>query len=248
MLPAKMKTRLHDWVTAAAGITALAGLGALVLRQRTAAAICASACLATILAARWSSQRTPSPMPYTLRWVLYLPRWPLSVGRLREALGVRPGERVLELGPGVGIYSLPMASTLVPGGSLEVLDIQSEMLATLRYRAERAGIGNIVTTQGDAQHLPYPDAAFDAAYVIGVLGELPDPEAALNELRRVLKPNGRLVVGEALVVDPDGVRLAPLCDMAARAGFVFERKLGLRAAYFAAFSSPSTASTPSPPA
>lgn len=230
-----MKTRRHDWVTAGAAITALAGVGALALRQPMVAVACGGACLAALLTARSSSQRAPSPMPHALRWVLYLPRWPLSVGRLRGMLGGRPGMRVLELGPGVGIYSVPIASTLLPGGVLDVIDIQTEMLATLGSRAKRAGIDNIVATQGDAQHLPYADAVFDAAYAIGVLGELPDPGAALNELRRVLKPNGRLIVGEALVVDPDGVRLTTLQQMAARAGFVFERQLGPGAAYFAAF-------------
>jgi SAM-dependent methyltransferase len=240
MNPPKMKTRLPDWATVAAVVAALAGMAAFGLRRPTVAAACGVACLMALLAARGSSQRAPSPMPYALRWVLYLPRWPLSARRLRAALDVRPGARVLELGPGVGIYSLPIASALLPGGVLEVLDIQTEMLATLRRRARRAGVDNLVMAQGDAQRLPYADGAFDAAYLIGVLGELPAPSAALNELRRVLKPNGRLVVGEALFVDPDGVRLATLRDMAARAGFVFERRLGPGAAYYAAFSSPAT--------
>jgi ubiquinone/menaquinone biosynthesis C-methylase UbiE len=80
-----------------------------------------------------------------------------------------------------------------------------------------------------------PDGTFDAAYLVGVLGEIPDPSAALRELRRVLHPRGRLVVGEALVVDPDGVRLPTLRRLTATAGFVEERRLGPPFVYFARF-------------
>jgi ubiquinone/menaquinone biosynthesis C-methylase UbiE len=127
-------------------------------------------------------------MPFGLRWVLYLPRWPLTEARLRTILAPRPGERILEIGPGVGIYALPIAAALTPGGSLDVIDIQPEMLAVLDRRAHASGVRNITANRGDAQRLPYEDAAFDAAYVIGVLGEIPDPASALKELRRVLQP------------------------------------------------------------
>jgi ubiquinone/menaquinone biosynthesis C-methylase UbiE len=75
------------------------------------------------------------------------------------------------------------------------LDIHYKMLENLQRRAVKAGITNIVATQGDAQALPYPRHRFDVAYVIGTLGEIPDTAAALRELRRVLEPTGRLVIG-----------------------------------------------------
>jgi ubiquinone/menaquinone biosynthesis C-methylase UbiE len=104
----------------------------------------------------------------------------------------------------------------------------------LKQRAVRAGITNIVTTQGDAQALPYPSHTFDGAYMIGTLGEIPDEAAALRELRRVLKPRGRLVIGEVLV-DPDYVSLAALKEKAHDAGLVLERTTGPRVSYFALF-------------
>ena len=68
-------------------------------------------------------------------------------------------------------------------------------------RARAEGLDNVQPCLGDARELPYPPATFDAAYLVTVLGEIPDQEAALRQLRRVLRPGGRLVVGE-LFVDP----------------------------------------------
>lgn len=102
----------------------------------------------------------------------------------------------------------------------------------LMRRAAGRGLTNIVPRQGDAQRLPYLDHGFDAAYLISVLGEIPDPVAALRELRRVLKPEGRLVVGE-VVIDPDFVSLPALEENAEKAGFALARSAGPRCAYLA---------------
>jgi ubiquinone/menaquinone biosynthesis C-methylase UbiE len=77
------------------------------------------------------------------------------------------------------------------------------MLDDVMSRARTQGITNIRAARG----LPYGDGTFDAAYLVGVLGEIPDEPTALRELRRVLKPNGRLVIGEVFF-DPDFVRWA----------------------------------------
>jgi SAM-dependent methyltransferase len=227
------RARPHDWVSVGGAMAGLAAVGALAAGRAVAAVACGVIAVAATLAARASSRRHPAPMPYSLRWVLYAPRWPLSVARLCRILEPRAGERILEIGPGVGIYSLPIAAELRPAGVLDALDVQREMLGALARRAARAGATNVVPAEGNAQRLPYPEGSFDAAYLVGVLGEIPDPAAALRELRRVLKPGGRLVVGEALVVDPDAVRFPALLEVARRAGFDFERRLGPRFAYFA---------------
>ena len=90
------------------------------------------------------------------------------------------------------------------------------------------------TAHGDARALPYPDSTFDAAYLVGVLGEIPDEAAALRELRRVLRPGGRLVVGE-VAFDPDLVRFGVLERRADAAAFTFDRKLGGALSYLARF-------------
>jgi ubiquinone/menaquinone biosynthesis C-methylase UbiE len=91
---------------------------------------------------------------------------------------------------------------------------------------------NIRPRLGDAQALPYDDATFDAAYLVTVLGEIADQDAALRELRRVLRPNGRLVVGE-LFGDPHMVGERSLRRRATAAGLRFERRIGPRWGYFA---------------
>ncbi len=184
--------------------------------------------------ARIFSRQAPGPMPHRFRGVLFLPRGPHSSAHLHRILEPRAGERILEIGPGVGIHAVPMAAALVPGGVLEAMDAQVAMLADLEHRADRASVTNIVTTQGNAQRLPYVDRSFDAAYLIGVLGEVPDGDAALRELRRVLKPDGRLIIGE-MVLDPDYVTLSALTRAAENAGFLFDRRQGPKAAYFARF-------------
>jgi len=177
---------------------------------------------------------TPGPFPYTFRWFLRLPRPGHSPRQLARILQPRGGEHLLEIGPGIGTHALPIASALVPDGVLDVLDVQQEMLEAVRRRARAAGIANIIGCVGDAAHLPYPDGWFDGAYLIGVLGEIPDGDGTLRELARVLKPTGRLVVGE-LLIDPDFIPFRRLQTRAEQAGFTLQRKTGSAVAYLARF-------------
>jgi ubiquinone/menaquinone biosynthesis C-methylase UbiE len=98
-------------------------------------------------------------------------------------------------------------------------------------RARKAGLGNGEPRRGDARRLPYPDAAFDAAYLVTVLGEIPDQDTALRELRRVIKPGGRVVVGE-LLGDPHMVGERMLRRRAMAAGLTLERRVGPPFGYF----------------
>jgi ubiquinone/menaquinone biosynthesis C-methylase UbiE len=179
-------------------------------------------------------RRYTTPFPYRLRSWISVETPGLASDRLRALLAPQPGERLLEIGPGVGLYSLPAARWLGPAGRLDVLDVQPEMLAETERRALAEGLTNLVPTQGDAQALPYPDDAFDGAFVVTALGEIPDQVAALKELRRVVAPAGRVVIGE-LVVDLHGIRPAVLRRRAAAAGLHYEQQVGGPLAYFARF-------------
>jgi SAM-dependent methyltransferase len=201
---------------------------------------CLLIAIAADIAGRAWSRRSPVPMPYYMRWVLRAPRGPQSPAGLMRVLRPRNGERILEIGPGIGVHALPIASSLLPDGVLDALDVQQEMVEELKRRAAQRGIGNLTAIQGDARRLPYPDGTFDAAYLMSVLGEIPDAAAALSELRRVLKPDGRLVIGEVFI-DPDFIALPALREQAKDAGFAFERASGPRFAYLAVFARPASA-------
>jgi SAM-dependent methyltransferase len=218
------------YVSIGAGVAGVVAFA--LVRPLIALLVVAAAVVAWKLAVAWQ-RADPIPMPASLRWAMYIPRGH-SPRKLARILAPVAGERVLEVGPGPGIHALAVAAELTPGGTLEVLDIQEEMLDALRRRATKAGISNIVATQGDARSLPYADGSFDAAFIIAALGEMPDPLATLRELRRVLKAAGRLVVAE-VIVDPDFVAIDALERHAAEAGFSLERTSGPTISYFARF-------------
>ena len=179
----------------------------------------------------------PSACPYGQRFWVEPPHPLITRPRLREVLGPQCGERVLEIGPGTGYYSLDVAAWISPGGHLDIFDLQPEMLDHTMRGATARGLGNVTPTQGDARRLPYPDASFDAAFLTAVLGEIPDQNAALRELARVLRPGGRLVVGE-LFGDPHWVSPKRLHQRAEAAGLSFSRRSGSALGYFARFDRP----------
>lgn len=182
-------------------------------------------------------RKNPSACPYGQRFWVEAPHPLITRTRLREILDPKPGERILEVGPGTGYYTLEVAELVKPDGEVDILDLQQEMLDHTVRRAGERGLANVTPTQSDATSMPYEDGTFDAAYLVTVLGEIPDQDAALRELARVLKPGGRLVVGE-LIGDPHYVRLAPMRLRASGAGLGFERRSGNALGYFARFKKP----------
>jgi ubiquinone/menaquinone biosynthesis C-methylase UbiE len=192
----------------------------------------ALAAAAAVLGVALWWRKNPSACPYSQRFWVQAPHPFITRERLKEVLGPSPGERILEIGPGTGYYTLDLASWVAPGGEVEIFDIQHEMLDHTMGRASQNGIENIHATQGDAQALPFEDESFDAAILITVLGEIPDQHAALAEVTRVLRPGGRLVVGE-LFGDPHMVTLGSLERRAEGAGLRLESRSGPKLAYFA---------------
>lgn len=142
----------------------------------------------------------------------------MPAGRTLDRFGVGSGKVVLEVGPGPGYYSIEASRRVGPGGRLICLDLQRDMIELLRARLAEAAT-SAETGVADATRLPLSDDSIDVAFFVTVLGEVPEPEAALAEMRRVLKPGGRLGLGESMG-DPDYIRLGKLREMCGRAGFV----------------------------
>ncbi len=191
------------------------------------------ALLAVATLALWW-RRNPSACPYNQRFWVQAPHPFITRDRLKEILRPAEGERILEIGPGTGYYSLDLAEWIGPGGTLEVFDIQQEMLDHTTGRATEAGITNVVPTQGDAADLPYENDSVDAVVLTTVLGEIPDGDRALAEIARVLRPDGRLIVGE-LMGDPHYVSFGSLQSRCAEAGLHCKERLGGWIGYFARF-------------
>jgi ubiquinone/menaquinone biosynthesis C-methylase UbiE len=196
------------------------------------AVLAAGAALAGVF---WWQRTHPSAFPYSGRALLELTHPFITRSRLREVLEPRPGERILEIGPGTGYYSVPVAEWVGPEGRLSLLDVQQEYLDHAKSGASARGLENVEAVLGDARDLPFPDATFDAAFLVTVLGEVPDQDAALRELNRVVKPGGRVVFGET-PLDPHVVTLPSLTRRAGEAGMRFERRSGGPLGWFARFS------------
>ena len=108
---------------------------------------------------------------------------------------VREGERVLDIAAGSGDLALEFARRAGPGGQVWLTDINREMIERGRDRALDRGF-SLPVVQCDAEALPFPSNSFDCVSVAFGLRNMTDKSAALAEMRRVLKPAGRLLVLE----------------------------------------------------
>jgi SAM-dependent methyltransferase len=119
-----------------------------------------------------------------------------DVGRrralVREALGARAGERILDVGCGPGFFVEELLGEVGADGALVGVDASPQMLAAAAHRC--AAHDNVEFREGDATALPVEEAAFDAALSVQVLEYVADPTAALAQMHGALRPGGRVVV------------------------------------------------------
>jgi SAM-dependent methyltransferase len=120
-------------------------------------------------------------------------------------------------------------------GRLEFLDIQRNFLEDAMRTAADNGLSKVVPSVGDAHSLPYEDESLDEAFLVSVLGEIPDQAAAMRELHRALRPGGALIVGETAPGNPRCLTMRRLRKRAGDAGFQFERSLASPLGHFTRF-------------
>lgn len=133
-------------------------------------------------------------------------------------VGFGGGMQVLEVGPGSGTFTLEAARRLDPGGKLYAVDIQPEVVARLDAKLKMCGVANVVVRVASAYQLPFPDDTFDGVFMVAVLAEIPDRGRGLREIRRVLKEDGVLAIGE-FVLDPDYPRQKTVIGWCEQEGF-----------------------------
>jgi SAM-dependent methyltransferase len=174
------------------------------------------------LAARFGHS---APCPASLDWLVDNPVRRYYMRPVLDRVGIRPGEHVLELGPGPGIFTMEAARRVGLEGRLVAVDIQPEMIAQVEKRIQEAGLSNVETHVSDAYHLPLEDESVDRAFLVTVLPEIPDQARALTELCRVIKPGGLLSITEEFT-DPDYPFAFETIRRVETAGFSLEQRFG----------------------
>lgn len=186
--------------------------------------------LGTVGVRIWHHMR-PRPMPPRFAPSLTTP-WRSRVfgapEKVLDRAGVKPGMRVVEVGPGPGFFTGPLARRVAAGGEgggVVCVEVQPQMIAMLRERLRDAEVRNVDIVRGDGRRMPLPDGGFDLVFLASVIGETPNLPAFFEECARVLKPGGTLAVNE-FIPDPDFRLPSTVGRLAAGAGLVEAGRAG----------------------
>ena len=175
----------------------------------------------------WRREKANLPCPASLSFLLENPFMDRIAGSemLLDRAGVTPGMRVLDAGCGPGRVTLPAARRVGPTGEVLALDIQEAMLQRVRQKLDAQNVTNVRLLQAGLGQGQTEPESFDRAFLVTVLGEIPDKAAALREIYHALKPGGILSVTE-LLPDPDFQTPETVRRLADETGFVEEKIMG----------------------
>jgi ubiquinone/menaquinone biosynthesis C-methylase UbiE len=140
-------------------------------------------------------------------------------------MGVIEGMFILEIGPGSGTFTFEVAEHVGDAGRVHAIDIQESIVNALSEKVEEKGVKNVDVRQASAYDLPFSNGYFDRVFMVTVLGEIPDKRKALLEIKRVLKDEGLLAIGEFLP-DPDYPRKSTVTGWCHDSGFELNEQFG----------------------
>jgi predicted methyltransferase len=132
-----------------------------------------------------------------------------------DALEIKPGQTVADLGAGSGYYSFRIAPLVGRNGKVLAIDIEPAMLAAIAQRAHREHVGNVATVRGSVQDPNLAPGSIDLLFMVDVYHELEYPYEMMTKVRTALKPGGRVALIEYRAEDPD-VAIKPLHKMSER--------------------------------